>query len=153
LPKFEKLHPVPYSAEQMFDLVADAEKYPLFLPLCERLTVRSRDERDGRTIVVADMTVGYKAIRETFTSRVILNRGALKIDVKYLDGPFRRLDNRWQFEPATGGCTVRFAIDYEFSNRVFAMLMGAMIEAAFRKFTAAFEARAREVYGPPGRIA
>lgn len=154
MPKFEKLHPVPYSAEQMFDLVADAEKYPQFVPLCERLTVRSREERDGRTIVVADMTVGYKAIRETFTSRVILNRAALKIDVKYLDGPFRRLDNAWSFEANSPcACTVRFLIDYEFSNRVFAMLMGGMIEAAFRKFTAAFEARARKVYGPPEKTA
>lgn len=138
----------------MFDLVADAEKYPQFVPLCERLTVRSREERDGRTIVVADITVGYKAIRETFTSRVILNRAALKIDVKYLDGPFRRLDNAWSFEANRPcACTVRFLIDYEFSNRVFAMLMGGMIEAAFRKFTAAFEARAREVYGTPEKTA
>lgn len=150
MPKFEKLHPVGFSAGKMFDLVADVERYPQFVPLCERLLVRSREERDGRTILVADMTAGYKAIRETFTSRVILNRPALAIDVKYLDGPFRRLDNAWRFEPdGPESCLVRFHIDYEFSSRILAVLMGAMFDAAFRKFTSAFEARARAVYGPP----
>ena len=87
----------------MYDLVADVEHYPQFLPLCDGLTVRSRKERDGKTLLVADMTVGYKAIRETFTTQVLLKPEEHAIDVQYLDGPFKYLDNRWRFEPAEGG--------------------------------------------------
>lgn len=134
----------------MFDLVADIEKYPEFVPLCEHLTVRSRREKDGRQLVVASMGVGYRKIRETFTTQVLLNRGELKIDVKYLDGPFKWLDNRWRFEPTgPASCDVHFFIDYEFSSRMLAVVMGAMFDAAFRRFTAAFEERARVVYGLP----
>ncbi|GIL03379.1 MAG: ubiquinone-binding protein [Alphaproteobacteria bacterium] len=150
MPSFSRRHPVAYSAEQMFDLVADIEKYPEFVPLCEHLTVRSRREKDGRQLVVASMGVGYRKIRETFTTQVLLNRGELKIDVKYLDGPFKWLDNRWRFEPTgPASCDVHFFIDYEFSSRMLAVVMGAMFDAAFRRFTAAFEERARVVYGLP----
>jgi coenzyme Q-binding protein COQ10 len=112
---------------QMFDLVADVEKYPQFLPLCESLNIRSRREREGREILVAEMGVGYKAIRQRFTTQVVLDRAQLVIDVKYLDGPFRRLDNRWRFEP-TGehSCNVHFDIDYEFASRSLGLLMGSM---------------------------
>lgn len=134
----------------MFDLVADVEQYPQFLPLCEALAVRSRREREGRELLVAAMTVGYKAIRETFTSRVVLNRAELVIDVTYVDGPFKRLENRWRFEE-TGpeSCNVHFDIDYEFSSRMLGLVMGTMFDTAFKRFTHAFEARARVVYGPP----
>ena len=153
MPSFSKVHPVPYSARQMFDLVADVEQYPQFLPLCESLAIRSRREKGGRTLLVADMGVGYKAIREHFTSQVLLNPDDLVIDVKYLDGPFRRLDNRWQFAArGPAACDVHFDIDYEFSSRVLGALMGAMFDRAFRHFTNAFEERARQVYGdPPGQ--
>ena len=115
MPKFEATRRVAHTPQQMFALVADVEAYPQFLPLCEALTVRSRKERDGRTILLADMSIGYKAIRETFTTQVLLNRPELTIDVKYIDGPFRYLDNRWRFEPLPdGGCSVHFFIDYEF---------------------------------------
>ena len=134
----------------MFDLVADMEKYPEFLPLCEALTVRSRRTKGDHELVVAAMTVGYKAIRETFTTQDLFNRSNLTIDIKYLDGPFRRMDNRWRFEP-TGedSCKIHFDIDYEFSSRILGALMGTMFETAFKRFTAAFEERARVVYGPP----
>lgn len=132
----------------MFELVADVTRYPEFLPLCEALTVRSRKERDGKELLVADMTVGYKAIRETFTTQVLLNRAELAIDVKYVDGPFRYLDNRWRFEPlAEGGSTVLFFIDYEFKSRLLGALMGSMFDRAFRMFAEAFEARADAIYG------
>ena len=148
MPRFSKIHPVPYSARQMFDLVADVEKYPQFLPLCESLNIRSRRAKGDRTLLVADMGVGYKAIREHFTSQVLLNPDDLVIDVKYLDGPFKRLDNRWQFEArGPSACDVVFDIDYEFSSRVLGALMGAMFDRAFRHFTSAFEERARVVYG------
>lgn len=147
--QFERVHPVPYSARQMFDLVADVEQYPQFLPLCEALVVRERRAKGDVELLVASMTVGYKAIRETFTTRVLLNPPALAIDVSYVDGPFKRLDNRWRFvETGPGKCDVHFDIDYEFSSRMLSMVMGAMFDAAFRRFTTAFEERARVVYGP-----
>ena len=148
MPSFETRRPVPHSAEQMFELVADVTRYPEFLPLCEALSVRSRKERDGKELLVADMTVGYKAIRETFTTQVLLNRAELAIDVKYVDGPFRYLDNRWRFEPTVeGGSTVLFFIDYEFKSRLLGALMGSMFDRAFRMFAEAFEARADAIYG------
>ena len=132
----------------MFDLVADVEKYPQFVPLCSALTVKTRAEKDGRTVLVADMTVAYKIIRETFTSRVTLDRQSLKILVEYLDGPFKRMQNRWTFYSVeTKVCDVEFFIDYEFRSRTLAMLMGAMFDAAFRRFAVAFEQRADEIYG------
>jgi coenzyme Q-binding protein COQ10 len=132
----------------MFDLVADVEKYPQFVPLCSGLTVKSRAEKDGKTVLVADMTVAYKIIRETFTSRVTLDRQGLKILVEYLNGPFKRLQNRWTFYPVEAKvCDVEFFIDYEFRSRTLAVLMGAMFDAAFRRFAVAFEQRADEIYG------
>jgi coenzyme Q-binding protein COQ10 len=132
----------------MFDLVADVEKYPQFVPLCSALTVKTRAEKDGRTVLVADMTVAYKVIRETFASRVTLDRQSLTILVEYLDGPFKRMQNRWTFYSVeTKVCDVEFFIDYEFRSRTLAMLMGAMFDAAFRRFAVAFEQRADEIYG------
>lgn len=147
MPKFEATRRVAHSPEEMFALVADVEKYPEFLPLCESLTVRSRRERDGKTVLVADMSVGYKAIRETFTTQVLLKPEELTIDVKYIDGPFKYLSNIWSFEPASDGCFVRFFIDYEFKSRILAAVMGTMFDRAFRMFAEAFEKRADAVYG------
>lgn len=133
----------------MFDLVADVEKYPEFVPLCAALKVRSRSIKgEGVETLVADMAVAYKVVRETFTSRVTLDRSNLTIMVEYLDGPFSRMENRWTFRPAGEvACDVEFFIDYEFRSRILAMLMGAMFDAAFRKFAVAFERRADSVYG------
>jgi coenzyme Q-binding protein COQ10 len=131
----------------MFALVADVEKYPLFVPMCEALTVKSRREREGKELLMADMSVGYKLIRETFTSQVLLDRAALVIETKYIDGPFKYLNNRWRFEAASeNSCNVHFFIDYEFKSRMLGMVMGSMFDIAFRRFTAAFEARADYVY-------
>ncbi len=131
----------------MFALVADVEKYPQFVPLCEALAVRSRRERDGRTVLVADMSIGYKAIRETFTTQVLLKPDERIIDVKYIDGPFKYLSNIWGFEPASDGCFVRFFIDYEFKSRILGAMMGTMFDRAFRMFSEAFEKRADVIYG------
>lgn len=147
MPSFESARDVGHAPEQMFALVADVENYPQFLPLCEALTVRSRKERDGRTILVADMTVGYKAIRETFTSQVLLRPDENVIEVKYLDGPFKYLTNIWRFEPKPRGSRVNFFIDYEFKSRILGALMGSMFDRAFRMFAEAFEKRADEIYG------
>ena len=147
MPTYETTRIVPHTPAQMFALVADVEQYPHFLPMCEALTVRSRRERDGLTLLVADMTVGYKAIRETFTSQVVLKPAENRIDVKYLDGPFKYLDNIWRFEAAEAGTAVNFYIDYEFKSRILGALMGAMFDRAFRMFAEAFERRADSIYG------
>jgi len=148
MPQFSTKRRVRHAATDMFDLVADVEKYPEFVPLCSALSVRSRAEKDGKTILVADMKVAYKIISETFTSRVTLDRANLKILVEYLNGPFRRMQNRWTFYPVEERtCNVEFFIDYEFRSRTFAALMGAMFDAAFRRFASAFERRADDIYG------
>lgn len=147
MPKFENHRPVRHSPEQMYALVADIEKYPEFLPLCEALAIRTRRERDGKELLVADMTVGYKAIKETFTTQILLNPTERAIDVKYIEGPFKYLDNRWRFEPdGQGGCTVHFFIDYEFKSMILGAVMGSMFDRAFRMFAEAFEARADKIY-------
>ena len=151
MPKFDTTCPVGHTQQDMFDLVADVEKYPEFLPLCESLTVRNRKECDDRTLLVADMTVGYKAIRETFTNQVLLKPAELVIDVKYIDGPFRHLDNRWTFSKnPTGECDVGFSIDYSFKSRMLSAVMGSVFDRAFHKFSEAFEKRADAIYGAKG---
>ncbi|MGL4727814.1 MAG: type II toxin-antitoxin system RatA family toxin [Bosea sp. (in: a-proteobacteria)] len=149
MPMFDTTRRVAHSPERMFDLVADVETYPEFLPLCEALTVRRREKRDdGTELLVATMRVGYKAISESFTSRVTLEPAQNRILVEYIDGPFRHLENRWTFtSDGQGGCTIGFFITYEFASRTLGMLMGAMFDRAFRKFAEAFEARADLVYG------
>ena len=149
MPQYSSKRRVRHAATDMFDLVADVEKYPAFVPLCSALRVKSRTEKAADIVVlVADMTVAYKIIRETFTSRVTLDRPNLKILVEYLNGPFSRLQNRWTFKPLSETtCEVEFFIDYEFRSRTLALLMGAMFDTAFRKFAVAFEQRADKVYG------
>ncbi|MDP2121487.1 MAG: type II toxin-antitoxin system RatA family toxin [Hoeflea sp.] len=148
MPTYETTRIVPHSPRQMFDLVADVERYPEFLPLCEATSIRERKERDGKTLLIVEMTVGYKAIRETFATQDLLKPDELEIDVKYLDGPFKYLDNKWSFEThGEGGCQVRFFIDYEFKSRMLGMLMGSMFDRAFRMFSEAFEKRAQAIYG------
>ncbi|MEX0752614.1 MAG: type II toxin-antitoxin system RatA family toxin [Xanthobacteraceae bacterium] len=149
MPQFSTKRRVRHAAGEMFELVADVERYPQFVPLCRALRVKSRAAKEeGAEVLVADMTVAYKLIRETFTSRVTLDRPNLQIMVEYLNGPFSRMQNRWSFQPlGENECEVEFFIDYEFRSRVLAALMGAMFDAAFRKFAIAFERRADEVYG------
>lgn len=148
MPQYETKRLVRHTPDKMLALVADVERYPEFLPMCEALSLRTRRERDGVTVLVADMTVGYKAIRETFTSQVVVKPAESLIDVKYVDGPFKYLSNRWQFEPAgQGGCEIHFFIDYEFKSRILGALVGAMFERAFRMFAEAFEKRADDIYG------
>jgi coenzyme Q-binding protein COQ10 len=155
MPRFSSKRRVHHSAQEMFDLVADVERYPEFVPLCRELKIRRRTPGpDNTEIVVADMTVSFKLVRETFTSRVTLDRPNLKILVEYLQGPFSNLENRWTFEPKTDGdCDVGFFLAYEFKSRMLAMLMGTMFDTAFQRFAAAFEKRADAVYGRPTKTA
>jgi coenzyme Q-binding protein COQ10 len=149
MPQFSTTRRVRHSAANMFNLVADVETYPKFVPLCRSLNVRTR-RRDGedREVIVADMAIAYKLVRETFASRVTLDRKNLEIMVEYLEGPFQRMNNRWTFRSlGEHACEVEFFIAYEFKSRTLGMLMGAVFEAAFRRFSAAFEKRADQVYG------
>jgi len=149
MPQFRTKRRVQHAAGEMFDLVADMDSYPAFVPLCHSMRVRRRTlDGEGIETVVAEMTVAYKMLRETFTTRVTLDKPNLAIRVEYLDGPFSHLDNRWTFRPTSEtACEVEFFIAYEFKSRVLGMLMGAMFEAAFRRFAEAFERRADAVYG------
>ncbi|HVY18512.1 MAG TPA: SRPBCC family protein [Bauldia sp.] len=151
MPHFATERHVAHSAADMFALVADVETYPQFVPMCEKLTVRARSREGEREVLVADMTVAYAIVRETFTTKVTVDRQALAISAEYINGPFHHLDSRWTFVPeGERACLVRFAIDYEFKSRVLSAVMGATFESAFRKFGEAFEKRADTVYGTAG---
>ena len=167
MPQFSTRRRVRHSADDMFDLVADIERYPEFVPLCRAMRVIRRTQLADREIVVAEMEVAYKLIRESFTSRVTLIRGECTILVEYLDGPFRRMENRWVFHPlgrsahegadavqvgSPHACEIEFFISYEFRSRTLGLLMGAMFETAFRRFASAFESRADAVFGPARTI-
>ena len=155
MPRFSSKRRVHHSAPQMFDLVADVERYPEFVPLCQSLKIRQRTpQADGTEVVIADMTVSFKLVRESFTSRVTLDRANLKILVEYLKGPFSNLENRWTFEARSEtDCDVGFFLSYEFKSRMLALLMGTMFDTAFQRFAAAFEKRADVIYGKPGAVA
>jgi len=134
---------LPYTAEQMFDLVADVERYPEFLPWCVGARIR---ERDGNKIL-ADLMIGYRMVRERFTSRVVLDR-ARRIDVSYTEGPFNYLTNHWLFVPRHGcGCLIDFHVDFEFRSRLLQTLMGVFFNEAVRRMVGAFETRAHALYG------
>lgn len=147
MPSYSSRRRVPFTPAQMFDVVADVERYPEYLPLCESLVVTSRDAIPGGTKLIATMGVGYKTIRENFTTQVLLRPDEPAIDVAYLDGPFHHLDNRWRFLDAPGGSDIDFYIEYEFRSRMLAVLMGSLFDQAFRRFSEAFDARARKLYG------
>ena len=147
MPSHAETRVLPYTPEQMFDLVADVREYPRFLPWVAALRVR----RDTDTETLADMVVGFKGLRETFTSRVAKLRPE-RIDVDYVDGPLKHLRNEWRFRPDPAGCAVDFSVDFTFRNRVFERLAGAVFDGALRKMIGAFEARAAELYGADGGI-
>ena len=147
---FQTTRRVAHSANDMFALVADVERYPEFLPLCKALNLRSRETIDGKDVLTADMTVAYKLFSETFTSRVTLDPETPQILVEYIEGPFRHMENRWDFCAAgEGACDVDFHIAYEFHPGPLGLMMGAMFNQAFGEFAEAFEKRADVVYGAP----
>ena len=145
MPKHAETRHLPYTPEQMFDMVADVRRYPEFLPWVSAMRVRS----DGETETLADMIVGFKSLRETFTSRVEKTRpGAITVD--YIEGPLKFLRNEWRFRPEPGGCAVDFSVDFAFKNRMFEMIAGQVFGSALRKMIGAFEARAAQLYGADG---
>ena len=135
---------LPYRPDQLFDLVADIERYPDFLPWC----LGARVTRREGNVINADLIIGFRMIRERFKSRVTLDRPASRIDVAYLDGPFKYLNNHWIFEPAPGGQTrLDFFVDFEFRSALLSKLIGVLFNEAVRRMVAAFEARAKQLYG------
>ena len=148
MPQFSTKRRVHHSAADMFALVADIERYPEFVPLCRELRVRRRvAQAEGVELLTADMTVAYKMIHETFTSKVTLDKPGLRILVEYLNGPFRQMENHWIFRPVSDRTSeIEFFISYEFRSRMLGALMGAVFDAAFRKFAEAFERRADLVF-------
>ena len=145
MPKHQETRHLPYTAEQMFDLVADVKRYPEFLPWVSAMRVR----RDTPTETVADMIVGFKGLRETFTSKVTKERPD-RLHVDYVDGPLKYLSNDWRFRNEEGGCAIDFAVDFQFRNRAFEMLAGQVFGRALRKMIGAFEDRAAQLYGAGG---
>jgi coenzyme Q-binding protein COQ10 len=143
MPGIREPRRLPYSCEEMFDLVADVGRYGEFLPWVVATRVRS----DSETEMVADLLVGFKALREKFTSRVYKKRPR-ELEVVYIDGPHKDLDNVWKFAPTEdGGCEIHFCVDFQFKNLMFEALAGQYFDRAFRKMVAAFETRAEQLYG------
>jgi len=135
---------LPYTPEQLYSLVADVERYPEFLPWCLAARIR---RREGETFW-ADLVIGFKMIRERFTSKVTLDPAAMRIDVAYTEGPFKYLNNHWIFNPAPGGqCEIDFHVDFEFKNRVLQGVMSMLFEEAVKRMVQAFETRAKAMYG------
>lgn len=138
---------LPYSPDQMYDLVADVPSYPKFLPWCAAARETRREEHGGATVVEADLVISFKVFREKFGSRVVL-RPKSKIETEYLDGPFSHMNAVWQFAEADGGCKVTFDVDFEFRNKVLGAAAGLFFEDAMQRVVRAFERRATELYGP-----
>ncbi len=156
LPHRSETRKLPYTAQQMYDLVADVSRYPEFLPWNSAARIRSRQQRDdGAEVIEADLVISFKVFRERFGSRVTLWPEALKIDTEYLDGPFRHLHSGWAFrdlpddDPAAPGCEVDFFVDFEFRNALLARLIGVVFDEAMSRIVRAFETRARNLYGAP----
>lgn len=148
MPTFAETRVLPYSPRQLFDLVADVERYPEFLPWCLAARIRSREG----SVVRADLVIGFKMVRERFTSIVQLDPPK-RIEVAYAEGPFRYLNNHWVFEPTEdGGCKIDFWVDFEFRNRMLQKIIEVLFNEAVRRMVAAFEGRARALYGDDGRL-
>jgi coenzyme Q-binding protein COQ10 len=148
MPRIEESRRLPYAARQMYDLVADVRRYPEFLPWTAAARIRSDVDKGAYREMLADLVVSFKVFRESFGSRVRLYDDARRIETEYLDGPFRYLQSEWTFrDMPDGGCEVRFWVDFEFRNPILRRVLGAVFDEAMRRVVAAFEKRARELYG------
>ena len=142
MPTHAERRRLPYSAEQLYALVADVESYPKFLPWCVAARIKQRQDN----VAIADLVIGFKMLREKFTSKVTL--GPHRVDVEYIDGPFKYLNNHWIFEPQPdGGCVIDFHVDFEFRSKMLQTIMGALFNEAVKVMVGAFEKRARQIYG------
>ncbi|MFV1593111.1 type II toxin-antitoxin system RatA family toxin [Phaeobacter sp. JH20_36] len=148
MPTHSETRPMPYTAQQMYNLVADVGDYPKFLPWCAAARIRSRVPQGGAEVMEADLVISFKVFRERFGSRVTLYAEDKKIDTEYLDGPFRYMKSNWAFaDRADGGCDVSFFVDFEFKNAVLQGIIGVVFNEAMQRIVRAFERRAAELYG------
>ncbi len=147
MPTHSETRVLPYTARQMYDLVADVAKYPEFLPWCAAARIRSVDEKGDHSVMLADLVISFKVFRERFGSRVTLWEDDLKIDTEYLDGPFRKMISNWSFRDVEGGCEVQFFVDFEFKNAILQKVIGVVFNEAMQRIVKAFENRAAALYG------
>ncbi|HAC47703.1 MULTISPECIES: type II toxin-antitoxin system RatA family toxin [Sulfitobacter] len=150
MPTHSETRQLPYSAQQMYDLVADVARYPEFLPWTAAARIRSDEDRGDHRVMEADLVISFKVFRERFTSRVVLWPEAKKIDTEYLDGPFKYMKSNWHFEDNLEGCQVHFFVDFEFRNAILQKVIGVVFNEAMQRIVRAFENRAKELYGPQG---
>ncbi|MFZ5963779.1 type II toxin-antitoxin system RatA family toxin [Thalassococcus sp. BH17M4-6] len=147
MPTHSETRTLPYTAQQMYDLVADVGSYPEFLPWCAAARVRSVTPEGDAEVMLADLVISFKVFRERFGSRVTLWPDDMKIDTEYLDGPFRYLKSNWAFRDVEGGCEVSFFVDFEFKNVVLQRIIGLVFNEAMQRIVRAFERRAAQLYG------
>jgi coenzyme Q-binding protein COQ10 len=149
MPTHSETRQLPYSGQQMYDLVADVASYPQFLPWCAAARIRSETAVAESVVLDADLIISFKVFRERFGSRVTLFPNDMKIDSEYLDGPFKYMKSNWAFEDTDDGCNVIFFVDFEFKNAILQGIIGLVFNEAMQRVVRAFEARANELYGLP----
>ncbi|MGD1884246.1 MAG: type II toxin-antitoxin system RatA family toxin [Paracoccaceae bacterium] len=147
MPTHSETRFLPYTANQMYDLVADVSAYPKFLPWCAAARVKSLQDEGNHEVMTADLVISFKVFRERFGSRVTLWQDRRKIDTEYIDGPFRYMKSKWEFADAEGGCEVRFFVDFEFKNAILQGIIGVVFNEAMQRIVRAFERRAKELHG------
>jgi len=147
MPTHSETRKLPYSAQQMYDLVADVGKYPQFLPWTAAARIKSTTDKGDHTVMDADLIISFKVFRERFTSRVMLWPTPMKIDTEYLDGPFKYMKSNWAFHDVDGGCEVDFFVDFEFKNAILQKIIGVVFNEAMQRVVKAFEKRAQALYG------
>lgn len=147
MPTHSEIRTLPYTAQQMYDLVADVGSYPQFLPWTAAARIRSDVDKGDHRQMDADLVISFKVFRERFTSRVLLWPEANRIDTSYLDGPFKKMDSSWQFKDIDGGCEVRFDTDFEFKSKILQGVIGVVFNEAMQRIVRAFEGRAKDLYG------
>lgn len=148
MPTHSETRELPYSAQQMYDLVADVGRYPEFLPWTAAARIRSNEDRGDHRVMDADLVISFKVFRERFTSRVVLWPDQYRIDTEYLDGPFKKMVSNWQFTDTDNGCKVAFFVDFEFRNMILQGIIGVVFNEAMQRVVRAFEKRAAQLYGP-----
>ncbi|MDO6589555.1 type II toxin-antitoxin system RatA family toxin [Loktanella sp. D2R18] len=148
MPSHSETKILPYTAQQMYDLVADVANYSKFLPWTAAARVRSVDDQGEKQVMLADLVISFKVFRETFLSQVTLWPEVRKIDTAYLDGPFKHLESQWVFRDVDRGCEVSFEVDFEFKNRLLQGAAGMFFNEAMQRVVRAFEGRAADLYGP-----
>lgn len=147
MPSHAETRLLPYAPQQMYDLVADVGRYPEFLPWTAGARIREVTDHGDHEVMLADLVISFKVFRERFGSKVTLWPQARRIDTEYLDGPFKYLESRWQFEPDDEGCAVSFSVDFEFRNRLLQGAAGMFFNEAMQRIVGAFETRAQQLYG------